>query len=74
MIPLAAFEEIIDASGAAPRIEALLPIGVRARHPQPRTAGLTPAAPAPSAASPPPRTLPATTSAAAGAASWAWHP
>jgi hypothetical protein len=32
MIPLAAFEEIIDASGAAPRIEALLPIGVRARQ------------------------------------------
>jgi hypothetical protein len=25
MIPLAAFEEIIDASGVAPRIEALLP-------------------------------------------------
>ena len=32
MIPLAAFEEIIDASGAAPRIEAMLPIGVRARQ------------------------------------------
>jgi len=32
MIPLAAFEEIIDASGAAPRIEAILPIGVRARQ------------------------------------------
>ena len=30
MIPLAAFEEIIDASGVAPRIEAMLPIGVRA--------------------------------------------
>jgi len=27
MIPLAAFEEIIDASGVAPRIEAMLPIG-----------------------------------------------
>ena len=27
MTPLAAFEEIIDASGVAPRIEALLPIG-----------------------------------------------
>ncbi len=32
MIPLAAFEKIIDASGAAPRIEAMLPIGVRARQ------------------------------------------
>ena len=32
MIPLAAFEEIIDASGTAPRIEAMLPIGVRARQ------------------------------------------
>ena len=32
MTPLAAFEEIIDASGVAPRIEALLPIGVRARQ------------------------------------------
>ena len=32
MIPLAAFEEIIDASGAAARIEAMLPIGVRARQ------------------------------------------
>ena len=32
MIPLAAFEEIIDASGIAPRIEAMLPIGVRARQ------------------------------------------
>ena len=30
MIPLAVFEEIIDASGVAPRIEAMLPIGVRA--------------------------------------------
>ena len=32
MIPLAAFEEIIDASGVAPRIEAILPIGVRPRQ------------------------------------------
>jgi hypothetical protein len=32
MIPLAAFEEIIDASGVAPRIEAMLPIGVRRRQ------------------------------------------
>jgi hypothetical protein len=32
MTPLAAFEEIIDASGVAPRIEAMLPIGVRARQ------------------------------------------
>jgi hypothetical protein len=32
MIPLAAFEEIIDASGVAPQIEAMLPIGVRARQ------------------------------------------
>jgi hypothetical protein len=32
MIPLAAFEEIIDASGVAPRIEATLPIGVRPRQ------------------------------------------
>jgi hypothetical protein len=32
MIALAAFEEIIDASGVAPRIEALLPIGVRRRQ------------------------------------------
>ena len=30
MIPLAVFEEIIDASGVAPRIEAMLPVGVRA--------------------------------------------
>ena len=27
MIPLAAFEEIIDASGVAPRIEVMLPAG-----------------------------------------------
>jgi hypothetical protein len=32
MMPLAAFEQIIDASGIAPRIEAILPIGVRARQ------------------------------------------
>jgi hypothetical protein len=32
MIPLAAFEKIIDDSGVAPRIEAILPIGVRARQ------------------------------------------
>jgi hypothetical protein len=32
MIALAAFEEITGASGAAPRIEALLPAGVRARQ------------------------------------------
>jgi hypothetical protein len=32
MTRLAAFEEIIDASGAAPRIEAMLPAGARARQ------------------------------------------
>ena len=32
MIPLAVLEEIIDASGVAPRIEAILPIGVRPRQ------------------------------------------
>jgi hypothetical protein len=32
MTPLTVFEEIIDASGAAPWIEAVLPIGVRARQ------------------------------------------
>jgi hypothetical protein len=37
MIPLAAFEEIIDASGVAPRIEMLLPTGVRARQLSVRT-------------------------------------
>ena len=37
MILLPAFEEIIDASGVAPRIEALLPIGVRARQLKVRT-------------------------------------
>jgi hypothetical protein len=37
MIPLAAFEEIIDASGVAPRIEAMLPAGVRHRQLRVRT-------------------------------------
>jgi hypothetical protein len=37
MIPLAVLEEIIDASGIAPRIEAMLPIGVRARQLKVRT-------------------------------------
>jgi hypothetical protein len=37
MIALAVFEEIIDASGAAPRIEAMLPIGVRRRQLSVRT-------------------------------------
>ncbi len=37
MITLAAFEEIIDASGVAPRIEARLPIGVRHRQLRVRT-------------------------------------
>jgi hypothetical protein len=37
MTPLAAFEEIIDASGAAPRIEAMLPTGVRPRQLSVRT-------------------------------------
>jgi hypothetical protein len=32
MTPLEALEEIIDISGVAPRIEAMLPIGVRARQ------------------------------------------
>jgi hypothetical protein len=32
MIPLAVLEQVIDASGVAPRIEAMLPIGVRARQ------------------------------------------
>jgi hypothetical protein len=32
MIPLAGLEEIIDASGIAPRIEDMLPAGVRARQ------------------------------------------
>ena len=37
MIPLPALEEIIDRSGVAPRIELLLPIGVRARQLRVRT-------------------------------------
>ena len=37
MIPLAAFEEITGASGVAPRIEAMLPIGVRPRQLSVRT-------------------------------------
>jgi len=37
MIPLTAFETVIDASGAAPRIEAMLPIGVRPRQLKVRT-------------------------------------
>jgi hypothetical protein len=32
MIPLAALEQIIDASGVAPQVEAMLPTGVRARQ------------------------------------------
>ena len=36
-IPLATLEEIIDASGIAPRVEALLPIGVRHRQLRVRT-------------------------------------
>jgi hypothetical protein len=32
MIPLAVAEAAIDASGVAPRIEAMLPIGVRPRQ------------------------------------------
>jgi hypothetical protein len=37
MIPLAAWEEIIDASGIAPRVEAMLPIGARRRQLSVRT-------------------------------------
>jgi hypothetical protein len=37
MIPLAAFEEIIDISGVAARIEAMLPAGVRSRQLRVRT-------------------------------------
>jgi hypothetical protein len=37
MIPLAAFEKIIDASGVAARIEATLPVGVRPRQLRVRT-------------------------------------
>ena len=32
MIALAAFEAVIDASGVAPRIEAMLPVGARPRQ------------------------------------------
>jgi hypothetical protein len=37
MIPLAAWEEITGASGTAPRVEAMLPAGVRARQLSVRT-------------------------------------
>jgi hypothetical protein len=37
MIPLAAFEEVIDASGVAVRTEAMLPAGVRPRQLKVRT-------------------------------------
>ena len=37
MIPLAVLEQVIDTSGVAPRIEAMLPIGVRARQLSVRT-------------------------------------
>ena len=37
MTSLAAFEKIIDASGAAPRIEVMLPAGVRRRQLSVRT-------------------------------------
>src|SRR5215469_3501020 len=37
MTRLAAFEAVIDASGVAPRIEAMLPAGVRARQLSART-------------------------------------
>jgi hypothetical protein len=37
MIPLGVFEEIIDAAGVAPRIEAMLPTGVRPRQLKVRT-------------------------------------
>jgi hypothetical protein len=37
MIPLPALEEIIDTSGVAPRIEAMLPVGVRPRQLKART-------------------------------------
>jgi hypothetical protein len=37
MVPLAAWEQVIDASGVAPRIEVMLPIGVRARQLKVRT-------------------------------------
>jgi hypothetical protein len=32
MIPLAVWEQVIDASGVAARIEAMLPVGVRDRQ------------------------------------------
>jgi hypothetical protein len=37
MIPLAVLEQVIDTSGVAPRIEAMLPIGARARQLSVRT-------------------------------------
>ena len=37
MIPLAVFEAVIDGSGVAPRIEVMLPIGVRPRQLKVRT-------------------------------------
>jgi hypothetical protein len=37
MIPLAVFEEVIDASGAAARIETMLPAGARPRQLSVRT-------------------------------------
>jgi hypothetical protein len=37
MIPLAVLEQVIDTSGVAPRIEAMLPLGVRARQLSVRT-------------------------------------
>jgi hypothetical protein len=45
MIPLEALEEIIDVSGVAPRVEAMLPPGARARQLSVRTlpAGMMPA-------------------------------
>ena len=37
MIPLPSFETVIDASGVAPRIEAMLPAGARRRQLSVRT-------------------------------------
>jgi hypothetical protein len=37
MIPVGVFEAVIDASGVAPRIEAMLPTGVRHRQLRVRT-------------------------------------
>jgi hypothetical protein len=37
MTALAAFEQIIDASGVAPQIAAMLPVGVRSRQLKVRT-------------------------------------